>query len=445
MVLFIAVIISTVFVFTSPMFEQDKPIVSLEGNNGYWNMIKPLKAKIEDESGITSYKVILKNGDKVVELKNEKFATPQESLTVQIDPPKNVYGFKASDVVITIEANDASKWNFWKGNDAKTDFALIVDRQKPFANVVTRSWGILKGGSALVIFKAEDPNLDSYYIETNFGKKFKAQPFYKQGYYASLIAWPVTQERFSATLIVNDKAGNTMREPIMFGKKRSPKYRDRTLKLSANYLEGKIAQLAQDYPETQGVEGRIPQFKVINEDVRAANENRIHEITSKVSDKMIDSFAIKPMYPLKNGAVLGGFGDHRSYTHEGEKVSEAYHLGLDMASIRQADITPQNGGKVVYAEYNGIYGNMPIIDHGMGLYTLYAHCSTVNVRAGDYVKPGTVIAKTGTSGSVLGDHLHFGVLVQGVDVRPQEWMDSNWIRLNITNVIENAKQIIKRS
>ena len=99
---------------------------------------------------------------------------------------------------------------------------------------------------------------------------------------------------------------------------------------------------------------------------------------------------------------------------------------------------------VVYADYNGIYGNMPIIHHGMGLYTLYAHCSNMNVQEGDRVKAKAVIANTGMTGSVLGDHLHFGVLVQGVDVRPQEWMDKQWIRLNITEVMSNARRIIKR-
>jgi murein DD-endopeptidase MepM/ murein hydrolase activator NlpD len=444
MAVFIVVIVVGIFIFTSPMFEKEPPVVTLKGNNGYWNMVKPLELEITDESGVTDYTVTLRGGDKNMELKSETLASPQEALSLKIDAPKNLYGFKADEVVITVEAKDASKWNFWSGNDVSKDFMLVVDRQKPFASVVTRSWGIRKGGSALVVFKASDANLDEFYVDTNFDKRFKAQPFYKEGYYAALIAWPVTRDSFQATLTVTDKAGNVMREYINFGHKRSPNYRQRTLNLTPGYLEGKIAQLAEDYPETQGVEGRIAQFKVINEDVRAANEKRIHEITSNVSDSMITTFSVRPMYPLKNGKVLGGFGDHRTYVHEGQKVSEAYHLGLDMASVKHADIVPQNGGEVVFAEYNGIYGNMPIIDHGMGLYTLFAHCSTMNVHAGDTVKAGTTIARTGTTGSVLGDHLHFGVLVQGVDVRPQEWMDANWIKINVTDVLSDAKQIIDR-
>jgi murein DD-endopeptidase MepM/ murein hydrolase activator NlpD len=108
-----------------------------------------------------------------------------------------------------------------------------------------------------------------------------------------------------------------------------------------------------------------------------------------------------------------------------------------------AEIRPQNGGEVVFTGYNGLYGNMPIIHHGLGLYTLYGHCSTVNVNVGDVISSGMNIANTGKSGYAMGDHLHFGILVQGIEVRPDEWMDESWIKLNINDVINNAKTLIK--
>jgi murein DD-endopeptidase MepM/ murein hydrolase activator NlpD len=110
-----------------------------------------------------------------------------------------------------------------------------------------------------------------------------------------------------------------------------------------------------------------------------------------------------------------------------------------------AVIKPQNGGKVVHADYNGLYGNMPMIDHGLGLYTIYGHCSSINVSNGDVISPNTELAHTGTSGYAMGDHLHFGVLVQGVEVRPEEWMDKQWIQLNIYDIIQEAKKIINKS
>jgi murein DD-endopeptidase MepM/ murein hydrolase activator NlpD len=431
-----------IYLYNAPIIERDNPVVTIHGK-GYWNLKTPLGVRIDDQSGIVRYKVLMKTSGETVELASEEFMEPQKTIQIEVKSPKRLMRLKDEEVTISVEATDASKWNFFAGNSVTETKKFIVDTKRPLLSRISNSYGIRKGGSALVVFRAEDDNMKEFYIDTSFGKRFKPQPFVKEGYYVALIAWPVMEDSFRATLVAEDMAGNITRTSVPLYLKEA-QYRERRLKLTENYLEGKIAQLAEDYPETQGVEGRIPQFKIINEDVRQANEKLIHDTTSKVPDEMIDSFSITPFYPLKNGQNLGGFGDFRHYIHNGKEVSIAYHLGVDLASVRQAPILLQNGGEVVYVGYNGIYGNMPIIHHGMGLYTLYAHCSSVNVQEGEQVAPGTVIAKTGTTGSVLGDHLHFGVLVQGIDVRPQEWMDKQWIRLNITDVMESAKQFIER-
>lgn len=443
MLLLIAVIGGVVFIYNSPMFEQDAPVATIEEDNGYWNMREPLHIKIDDASGLLRYKIMLKSPERDIELASEQFMSPDMNTMVTVDVPKSAFRLKVDSVQVVIEATDASKWNFLAGNSSHQTFEMVIDKKRPLLSNITNSYGIRQGGSALVVFRAHDENMKEFYIESRSGRRFASQPFYKEGYYVSLIGWPVMEDDFKVSIVAEDKAGNVSRAAIPFYIK-PQSYRTRDLRLSDKYLEGKIAQLAYDYPETQGVDDRIEQFKIINEEVRGANERLIHSITSKVGTEMISDFSIDAMYPLKNASVLGGFGDHRYYYYQGQKVSEAYHLGLDMASVKQAKIIPQNGGEVVYADYNGIYGNMPIISHGLGLYTLYAHCSNVNVHEGEQIAAHTVIANTGTTGSVLGDHLHFGVLVQGVDVRPQEWMDAQWIRLNITEVMKNARQIISR-
>jgi murein DD-endopeptidase MepM/ murein hydrolase activator NlpD len=282
------------------------------------------------------------------------------------------------------------------------------------------------------------------YIEVN-DKKFHAQPFYKNGYYAALIAWSVMNPDFKATLFAEDDAGNVSQAyvPLYLQAK---DYKVSNIKLDDRFLNGKIAELASEFEETQGVEDSIEQFKIINEKVRAKNEILIHKITSKLSTEMVSDFKIVPMYPLRNGQVVAQFGDHRIYSYNDKDVSESYHMGLDLASNAMADIIPQNSGLLMYAEYNGIYGNMPVISHGLGLFTIYGHCSSINLREGSFVdaSANTVIANTGKSGYAMGDHLHFGVLVQGIEVRPQEWMDSEWIKLNVTDVIDSSKVLIDK-
>jgi len=443
LIIFGGIIGGVVYLYNSAMFERNLPEVSVSQAK-YWNLKEPIDIAISDDSGIKWYevKMISSEGEKV--LKQEALLTPENKLELKVEYPKMSYGIKDKEIKIVVTAVDSSKWDFFAGNSVSVEKSFIIDKKKPLVSLITNSYGIYKGGSALVIFKAKDENLKDLYVEVNKKRRFKVQPFYKEGYYTALVAWPVTEKKFDARIIVEDKAGNSIRVHIPYYHK-AKSYKVSKIKLSNRFLKGKIAELAYDYPETQGVEESIEQFKIINEDVRANNEKIIHDITSKISDKMVSNFSIKPFYPLKNAAKVASFGDHRLYYYKNKKVSESYHLGLDLASVKMGAIRTQNYGMTVFAEENGIYGNLPIIHHGMGLYTIYGHCSSLRVVTGDSVKPKQQIANTGKSGYAMGDHLHFGVLVQGVEVRPEEWMDKDWIRLNITEVMKNAKKLIGRS
>jgi len=440
--IFAAVVGIGLYIYNSKMFEREAPVISMQ-NSGYWNLKTPLDMTIDDVTGLKSYKVTLVTKSQESVLYHEQFLTPKQSLNVKIEPPKSAYAMSEDEIKIVVEASDASKWNFLNGNSAISEFKLKIDKKRPLLNTIANSYKIKKGGAALVIFNAEDENLKELYIQTNFDKKFLAQPFYKKGYYISLLAWPVTESTFKATIFAKDSADNISRVNVPLFLKEA-NYKVSNIKISDNFLKGKIAELAEEFKETQGVSDSIKQFKIINEDVRVKNEDLIHEITSKVSDEMIDDFKINKMYPLKNAAVVAHFGDHRLYSYNEEKISESYHLGLDLASNAMAEIKPQNGGDVVFSGYNGLYGNMPIVSHGLGLYTLYGHCSSVSVNVDEKINSGSHIANTGKSGYAMGDHLHFGILIQGIEVRPAEWMDDTWIKLNVNDVIDSAKSIIDK-
>lgn len=429
------------YVYFSSTFERNKPVITLSENNGYWNLKKPLHIKIEDDSGVKSYKVILKSSEGETTLQYEVLLDPKNLIDLDVKPPRTSYTMKDKNIQIIVQAQDISKWNFFKGNLAVKSYKFVIDKKRPQVSIVNNSYKISRGGSALVIFRVTDDNLKDIYIESNHGKHFKAEPFYKKNYYIALLAWPVEDNSFRATIVANDDAGNTAKSYVpLYLKNRQ--YRLSKIKLSDKFLNGKIADLSEQFDETQGVEEPLKRFKIINEVVRAKNEALIQKYTSVVPTEMISSFKIRKMYPLKDAAIVARFGDHRKYYYHGKFISEAYHLGLDMASHSMAAIKTQDGGKVVFADDNGIYGNMPILSHGLGLYTIYGHCSSIKVTVGEEVPAGAVIAKTGKTGYAMGDHLHFGVLVQGIEVRPQEWMDKKWIKLNINDIIKSAKKII---
>lgn len=431
------------FMGFSPMFEREDPKVTLS-HQGYWNFKDPISVAVEDSSGLKSFKVTISTPHDEWVVVEENTPSHEVKKSFSVLPPKGVRRVEAASVTLKIEATDNSLWGLFMGNTYKEEMMLVIDQRRPVLSIIANSYKIQKGGSAIVIFKAEDQHMKSLKIETNFGKTFIAQPFMKEGYYASLMAWPVQEASFSATVVARDQAGNETRSAVPIRLK-DHVYRVSNIELSDAFLDGKIAELANVYEQTAGVDDRLEQFRIINEKVRSDNEKLIHEITSKVSNDLITDFSPQPFYPLVNGQKVADFGDHRIYSYKGQQnVSNAYHMGLDLASVAMGPITTSNGGKVVFSQENGIYGNLPIIDHGFGLYTLYGHCSEVHVQEGDVAALGQQIAKTGLSGYAMGDHLHFGILVQGIEVRPEEWMDTKWIHDNITSVIESAKFTINQ-
>ncbi len=445
-VILIALVGAGAFIYTSESFERNAPSIE-SANFIYWNRKDPLNIKLSDVSALKSYQIKIRDDENEIIVANEMILETIHEKLVEIKYPKKaVNGVlldpRATKLQITFTATDKSNWNFFQGNTVSKIINVHVDYKRPDINILSNSYSITKGGSALVIFQVKDRALKSFAVEAG-GRIFKAQPYKKEGYYATLLAWPFNVENFVANIRAEDMAGNKRITNIplyLLGKK----YKTSWIQAKDKFIDGKISDLIDTEPKYSTIDDRLEKLKTINETMRLENELLIHRLATQVSDEMIDSWKIKKFYPLRNGAKVASFGDkrHYYYEHKDNEVSQSYHLGLDMASTRMAKIITSNAGTVVYDEYNGIYGNMPMIDHGLGLYTLYGHSSNVLVQKGDKVAAGFAIAQTGMSGLALGDHLHFGVLVQGVEVRPEEWMDTKWIRDNIDKIFKEADKII---
>jgi murein DD-endopeptidase MepM/ murein hydrolase activator NlpD len=119
-----------------------------------------------------------------------------------------------------------------------------------------------------------------------------------------------------------------------------------------------------------------------------------------------------------------------------EPVDSKYHFGIDLATTEKANVYASNTGSVSYVNGDGvgIYGKLVIVNHGLGFYSLYSHLSTISVKVGEKVNKKTVIGKTGQTGYAQGDHLHFGIYIQGVPFDPIELFDKNYINLKIINI-----------
>ena len=107
----------------------------------------------------------------------------------------------------------------------------------------------------------------------------------------------------------------------------------------------------------------------------------------------------------------------------GESGSRRYvHTGVDLATALGTSIYPIASGTVVYAGWQGSYGNLIQIDHGDGIQSWYGHCNSINVSVGDSVSTDTCIGTVGSTGNSTGPHLHLEIRINGNAVNPQNYL-----------------------
>jgi murein DD-endopeptidase MepM/ murein hydrolase activator NlpD len=203
------------------------------------------------------------------------------------------------------------------------------------------------------------------------------------------------------------------------------KFRKRDLDIDDKFLDKVVNQI-----DPGGSGDLLTRFLKINGDTRRANNKTLADLRFKTAEKFLwtDSFL-----QLANSKVESEFADVRSYIYKGKKVDQQVHLGFDLAVSAHTPVVASNDGKVVWAAPLGIYGNCIVVDHGYGLQSIYGHLSSIAVKEGDMVKRGGEMGKSGSTGLAGGDHLHYSMQVEGVEVNPVEWWDAHWIKDHVQN------------
>jgi hypothetical protein len=181
--------------------------------------------------------------------------------------------------------------------------------------------------------------------------------------------------------------------------------------------------------------GLLEEYLAINGPLRRLNAERIRELAA---DTVHERLWSEPFRQLANSQVESGFADHRTYFYDGNEIDQQVHLGFDLASTANAPVRAANGGTVIFAEYLGIFGRCVVIDHGMGLQSLYAHLSSIDVTPGMAVERDQQLGLSGQTGLAGGDHLHFAMLLQGRPVTPMEWWDEHWIEDRVLRKLRAA-------
>lgn len=332
--------------------------------------------------------------------------------------------FRDGPITLEITAQDASFSLLGASGKQVVSQQLVLDSKKPVITLESQFHNVIRGGSGLAVFTVDEELRRS---GMKVGDHFF--PAYRRpdGRWVCLFAfpWSMQLKDFQPVLLAEDKAGNVRERQIPFHPI-DKQFRHDNINLSDNFLNDKMQQFEQDFP---GVTSKLEIFLKVNNEMRRANLARMRELGLASAPEIL----WKETFLRTEGKPMAGFADHRSYIYNGQKVDEQTHTGVDIADIAAAPVPAANPGKVVLAEFFGIYGNAVVIDHGIGLMTLYSHLSQINVQAGDTVARGQTIGHTGATGMAGGDHLHYEVFVSGQSVSPFEWWDSHWIKDNFSS------------
>ncbi len=197
-----------------------------------------------------------------------------------------------------------------------------------------------------------------------------------------------------------------------------------------------VPEILEHSPEVKSSNGGLlADFLTVNGELRRLNADRIAALTAPTAAAKLWK---EPFAQLGNSQVEAGFADHRTYLYKGKDVDQQVHLGFDLAVTARVPILASNDGSVVNAAWLGIYGNCVIVDHGMGVASLYGHLSSIDVKTGDHVTKGQILGRSGMTGLAGGDHLHFTMLVGGRPVNPVEWWDSHWVQDRVDRKLREA-------
>jgi hypothetical protein len=405
------------------MADRTKPEILLVPDVSAVSARKEFTVQAKDEgSGVKSIKITVNQGQKDTVVVQKKLSPAVKGLTEKFTLESA--GLREGAFELSVVVQDNSIFNFGDGNTSRIVKTMNLDTKPPVVTVLSTAHYIKAGGVGCVVYSVNKPVARS---GVQVGDYFFPGYRLDSGNYACLYALPyeIDPGRFNPKLIAEDTAGNE--KATLFRNTILPrKFRSDRINISEDFLTNKMPQFYDLYP---GVTDPVELYVKVNGELRRKNLATLRQLGSQSAPRMLWDGAF---LRLPNAKPMAGFGDHRAYFYKDRKIDEQTHLGVDLASLEHAQVPAANSGRVVFTGFFGIYGETVVIDHGLGVQTLYSHLSQIAVKEGEMVKKGDLIGFTGATGLAGGDHLHFGVVLSGVEVMPIEWWDLHWIRDNIT-------------
>ena len=423
-------------------WDSDPPTVTIESPD-YVNLGTEIRFIAEDTGkGLKSVSAVVRQGEN----QNPIFETTFEYTILpwhQMDQGKEMaasvesLGVTEGPFEIEVEATDQS--NLWfSSRSAVTKRVITLDTKRPLLSVLSRQHYITQGGSEAVLYKVQEEGSES---GVSVGDRiFRGFPLPDREEGVHIAIFSIGQDQpvdVPLSLWAQDRAGN--RSEASFWHKVFPgKFRNRKIPITDSFIASVAPEILAHTPEISEKSSPLETFLEVNRNLRTLNNQRIAEITQLSEPRLLWT---EPFVQLSNSQVESIFADRRTYIYEGEEVDKQTHLGFDLASLALSPVEASNSGKVVFSDYLGIYGNTVIIDHGLGLFSLYGHLSSLGVEVGQDVARSQALGQTGQTGLAGGDHLHFSMVLQGQQINPIEWWDEDWVRKHVLVKIEGVESV----
>jgi len=402
------------------------PVVRLQPQVTALGVATPLTLQVSDRHGIREAVVsVEQNGIRYSAWETKQ---PARRIFWQGSVPDSVWNLVAgsksvpqlkdgkAQLIVEVTSND------FRGTTVRLEREVTVVTQPPVLTVDSDEHYLYLGMADLVTFNAA-----GYWTEAGVrvgDERFRSWPMPdgKPGLF-SLFAFAWNMPAGTAPLVyATNPAGNevTAAMAFQFPKKEQPKYRVRDLQIDDRFMQKIIGEL-----DPNGSGDPVARFLKINGEMRRANNQTLSDLRLKTEGRFLWS---QPFLQQHNSKVESNFADVRNYIYQGKKIDQQVHLGYDLSITQHVGVEASNDGRVVYAAPLGIYGNCIVVDHGYGLQTIYGHLSEIAVHEGDMVKRGQIMGKSGQTGMAGGDHIHFSMQLEGVQIDPKEWWDGHWIK-----------------
>lgn len=334
---------------------------------------------------------------------------------------------KDGRATLRITALSDSWGRFFRGGRGEAVLELPVRLAPPQVEVLTSHHKINQGGCELVLFKVSPGTIESGVEVGDFF--FPSWPVKQSLPETRLCVFAYAYNVDASTparLVARDDAGNETLANFTY--QIFPKnFHSDTITLTDEFMNRVVPPIMSQTPELRDQGSLLKNFLEVNGQLRENDARLLVEFSKHTSP----TFRWSEPFIRIPSKTEANFADHRTYMYNGQAVDHQTHLGFDLAGVEHMPVAAANDGEVVFAGFLGIFGNAVVIDHGCGLQSLYGHMSSFAVKAGDQVRRGQAIGRSGQTGLAAGDHVHFTILLDGIPVNPAEWWDAHWIHERI--------------